>query len=171
MDTETTYFVLVTVVSTLFGSGIATAIMNHFFRRSLEKELDNQRAFLQRQTKVHELQIQTLTKLYSILHSLHRPLREFAKYEDFYQAVDTARAELTAHRLLIPRALADKMDNLFEQFSRARSNYNLSFNDQSFTHEKRSELWARFYAATFEEIPGLLNHIEEDARKLIHGEK
>jgi hypothetical protein len=162
--------VAATILSTLFGSGIATAIVNQFFKRSLETQLEKQRAFLHRQSKVHELQIHTLMKLYSLLHSAHAPLRNLDDAKPFTAAVEAAKAELNTQRLLIPRALADKMDQFFEKLHRARTSFTVAFGDR-FPEEKRNDRWQDFYTVAFEDIPELLRLIESDARYLIHGEK
>jgi hypothetical protein len=158
------------VITTFASSATATALVNLYFKHKLDQQLDVQRAFLQRQTKVHELQIQSLTKLYSLLHSIHAQLSDFQDHPQFSTALDAARDELTAHRLLIPSDLAGTMDSLFETLNTARSNYNFAFNDGISSADKRSELFDRFYSAAYTEIPDLLRLIEADARKLIHGE-
>jgi hypothetical protein len=158
------------VLTTFIGSGAATAIVSYLFKLKLERELDQQRAFLQRQTKVHELQIQTLMKLYSLLHSAHASLRNLDDPQQFANAVEPAKAELTTQRLLIPRALAAKMDQFFEKLHHARTSLNVAFGDR-FPENRRNDRWEEFYAATFEDIPELLKLIESDAFQLIHGEK
>jgi hypothetical protein len=180
---DTYQFVLATIVSTLFGSGIATAVVNQLFKRNLERELDRQRAFLQRQTKIHELQVETLMKIYSYLHAAYMHLQAFAApvidsqkaREPFFAAIDAAQSELIAHRLLIPTSLTDVMDTFFRKTLGGATDQFHGFNRVFPNPDSRTKYFTadgiRSNELYFDELHALLKLIETNARRLIRGDQ
>jgi len=52
------------LVVTIVGSGLGTALVGTLFKHSFDRKLEVQRAFLSRASRVHEKQMDTLSKLY-----------------------------------------------------------------------------------------------------------
>lgn len=172
---------LSSTITALVGSGAGTAIVALLFKRRFDHELELQRAILQRASRVHERQVETLLKLDHHLRTAHAYLQLMSKSaifkgEDpatypgkFQAAIGAARDELAATRLLLPREVVAQVDQLFRKISEGQLELSFFFDRLSPSGPERAKYWERAQAIAYEELPRLLDIVEAAAREVIHG--
>jgi hypothetical protein len=58
---------LTTLLTTLIGSGAGTTLVGFVFKHRFDVQLERQKAFLQRNSKIHERQVDALLAIHSKL--------------------------------------------------------------------------------------------------------
>lgn len=178
-----TRFVIEAAV-TFVGSGLGTTVVGFFFQRKLNRELEIQKAFLTRTSRVHERQIDALMKLY----------RDLDKAQGFFQrltsgsrvagevsddeyhrllqcAVRSAQDTFSECHLLIPSLLAQQCDAFFTTLFSGQCKLQFAHQIVTVSGNERAELFQDARDTAFKQMPALLQQIENDARSLIHGEQ
>ena len=176
----TTRFVIEAAV-TVVGSGLGTTVVGFFFQRKLDRELEIQKAFLTRTSRVHERQIDALMKLYRDLdkaQGLFQRLTSGSRVagevsDDEYHrllqcAVRSAQDTFSECHLLIPSLLAQQCDAFFATLFNGQLNLQCA---EMVPGNERAELFQDARDTAFKQMPALLQQIENDARSLIHGEQ
>ena len=166
---------------TIVGSGLGTTLVGIFFKRKFDHELEVQKAFLARVTRVHERTVDTLTKLYRYLYEAEAFLQlmsasarfEGEKPEEyprrFAEAIASARDELSAGRLLVPRQLAEQCDKFFAKLFEGQSDLGFANHPMVVDGLQRAQFWDKAKSVAYKEVPELRKEIENAARVAIHG--
>jgi len=170
-----------TLLTSIIGSGAGTTIVGLLFKKKFDRELEFQKAFLQRTSKVHEKQVDLLAKIYHHLWEAHAYLllmsasAHFAheKTEEypgkFGEAIVAARDALFGGRLLIPSALADRCEDFFKKMFEGQLQLGFAQSPMVQDGTQRKDFWDKAQRIAFEEVPALLKTIESEARVVIHG--
>src|SRR5256885_1801347 len=107
---------------TVVGSGLGTALVGAIFKYNFDRKLEVQRAYLSRASRIHEKQVDTLSKLHGYFTEIQAYLQLTQKSyvltgentdaypERLVQTINLARDTLTFGRLLIPAAVATQCD-------------------------------------------------------------
>lgn len=170
------------VFSAVVGSGIGTAIVGSLFKYGFDKKLELQRAYLSRASRVHEKQVDTLSKLHGHFTEIRAYLQLMQKSsmlegetpEEYPKqlgaAIDAARDVLTFGRLLVPSDIGVQCDLFFEKIF--ESQHAFAFSRWQMVQDIQVRLKSRDKATelSYSVIPKLLNEIERSARDIIHGE-
>jgi hypothetical protein len=170
-----------TVLGPLLGSGFATVSIGWLFKRRFDRELELQKAFLQRASRVHDRQVDALTRLYGFLFEAQAYLQllsasvQFSgeKPEEyprlFTTALIAARQELTKGRLLLPASIVGQCDNFFNVVFQGTMHLGFANDPMVIAAGQRAEFWDRATKTAYQDIPHLLATIELHARVVIHG--
>jgi hypothetical protein len=189
------------VITSLGGNAIILAavgwliksFMSHRFTLEAEKfkievkasadtEIERLRAFLTRASRVHEQQVETLTKL-------HRQLLQTQGYlqlsaatwrnegevsrEEYgrlcAEAIKSAHETLSDGRLLLPPDLTKQCDEFFASVFRGQNYLTFALNPMVTEGHQRKEFWDNAQVTALKEVPGILAQIELAARNVIHG--
>ena len=86
------------------------------------------------------------------------------------KAMDSARDELVQGRLLIPPALVQQCDTFFKAVFEGRLDFSLA-NNPMVDPAQQAKYWNSAATVAHEELPKILQQIDEAARLLIHGER
>lgn len=191
------------VITTVGGQGVLLAAAAWLFKAivsnrlvlDLEKfkielkadadtEIERVKAFLTRESRVHESQVNTLTKLYRHFYVAQGYLQRLAASARFTgevpdeeyrrlltEAIVAARDELSESRLLIPSDLAQKCDEFFKSLFEGQSQLAYAQNPIIIDGLQRKEFWDSAQKNAYQEVPTLLLQIEKAARAVIHGEQ
>jgi hypothetical protein len=165
----------------VLGSGLGTTIVGALFKSRFDHQLELQKAVLERASRVHERQVETLI-------NLDRHLREALGYmqlmsksgifegedtsqypQKFREAIIRAHEELTGGRLLLPPRVVGEFDAFFKKMSEGQ--LELAFFSSSMVPDgsERAKYWDRARKIAYDEAPRLLRSLEDSARALIHG--
>jgi hypothetical protein len=176
------YEALSTFALTLLGSGIGTSLVVAWFKKQFDAELEEQKALLQRGSRVHEKQIDALLDIYSRLERANFFLQRATSSillagETKEGLVEGTVKELIAaaklygeKKLLIPLALAQKLDEFFGAFHSARIDLSFAMWEMTPPGPDKAKLWSKAQDAAYQRLPPLLGAIENEARRTIHSE-
>lgn len=152
-------------------------------KASADTEIERVRAFLTRTARVHERQVDTLTKLYRHFFEAQAYLQRMAatgRFEgevsvDEYRrlcadAIASARDALSDGRLLIPPDLTQQCDRFFNSLFEGQTHLAFAQHPMIVDGLQRAEFWDKAKKTAYEEVPSILQQIEKAARKVIHGE-
>ena len=152
-------------------------------KASADIEIERLKAFLIRASRVHERQLDILQKLYAYLSearwlfqrmtSAGRVTGEISPQEYaplVTKAMESARDELVQGRLFIPPDLAQQCDGFFNAVFEGRLNFSLAHHPMVDPVQK-AEFWKSAATVAHQEVPKILQQIEEAARAVIHGEQ
>lgn len=168
-------------LTTLLGSGVATAIVGAFFKRRFDRELEYQRAVLERESRVHEQQVMALVKLdkhvraalgylevmsKSVVFRGEDPATYPAKFRDEMAAT---HEELALARLLLPPSLTEQLERLFKKMFEGQIALSFFYDRSTPDGPERAAHWERAKAIAYQELPVLIAAIEREARVVIHG--
>jgi len=152
-------------------------------KASADAEIERTKAFLTRAMRVHERQVDILTKLYR--HFLEAQLClqtmtssgifEGQKPEgemrcSFANAIASALDTLSDGRLLIPPELTQQCDRFFTSLFEGQTHLNFAKHLMIVDGLERAANWDRAKQTAYEEVPSILQQIEKAARDVIHGE-
>jgi hypothetical protein len=139
-------------------------------------------ARIDRASRVHERQLDILQRLYRHLHdaqgflmrmtAVGRRANEITpeEYEPIVaKAMDAAREELLNGRLFIPLALVQQCEGFFEAVFEGQRDFALA-HLLAIDPAKRAEFWSAAAKVAHQQVPKILQQIDEAARALIHGE-
>ncbi len=148
-----------------------------------DAEIERVKAFLIRASRVHERQIEPLTRLYRHFLEAQGYLQRMAatgrfsgevSVEEYGRlcatAIASAHDELLQSRLLIPPDLARQCDAFFRTLFEGQSNLAYAQHPMVVNALQRAEFWDRAKNTAYNDIPKLLEQIEKAARTVIHGE-
>ncbi|MGA2215839.1 MAG: hypothetical protein ABSH31_21385 [Bryobacteraceae bacterium] len=169
-------------LSNLAGAGIGTTFVGLLFQRMFARELETHKALLARTTNVHARIVDTLAELY----------RHFVEARDCFQgmtagarfsgepsrdeyertvigSMQSARETLLRGRLFVPKPLAQQCDRFFAVVFKGRLDFSFA-QDPMVDAAQKSSLWQAAATAANQELPKVLEAIENAARAVIHGE-
>ena len=152
-------------------------------KASADTEIERVRAFLTRGSRVHEQQVETLTKLHRHLLRAQGYLQLEAatirvegevSREEYRrvcaEAIASAHETLLDGRLLIPPDLARECDRFFLSVFRGQTDLNFAQHPMVVDGLQRAEFFRNAQETAREEVPRILDQIEIAARDVIHGE-
>jgi hypothetical protein len=166
---------------TIVGSGLGTTFVGMLFKRKFDRELEVQKAFLTRVSRVHDRSVDTLTKLYRYLYEAEaflQLLSATARYEGerpeeyprrFVESLVAARDELSAGRLLIPSHLVEQCDRFFNKLFEGQTELGFATHPMVLDGLQRAHSWDKAKSIAYEQVPELRREIEKIARAIIHG--
>ena len=119
---------LATLLATRIGSGAGTTLVGILFKHRFDIQLERQKAFLQRNSKIHERQVDALLAIYSDLEHALFYLQRVASAGRFKGEADdqtqlqrmgkelaSAAEHFSKNRLLLTPELAKRLDELFNR--------------------------------------------------------
>ena len=146
----------------------------------IERVKSQYAVLLGRQSSIYERQAETLTNMYKCLNDVHNYSmlmtqaisiigeQPYEAPELFKSALRHARDEFAIGRLYLPASITGFVDAFFQKVHERQLHVFLaqakSVNDQT-----RDKYWDKVVIISNEEIPALLQAIEEQARIIIHG--
>jgi hypothetical protein len=147
-----------------------------------DTEIARVRELLTRGSRVHERQLDILTKLYRHFYDVQGYMQrmtsagriEGERSPEQYaalvnKAMESAHEELLLGRLLIPLELAEQCDSFFTAAFKAR--WDFDFAHLPMLDPKQSaDFWTAAAQVAHQQIPKILRQIERTARAVIHGE-
>ncbi len=156
-----------------------------------DAEIERVKAALIKAARVHERQLEILSKLYRHLYDVQGYLQRMTasgrmggvtaegeqvneispeKYAPMVgKALDSAHEELLNGRLFVPPALVQQCELFFGAVFEGQQNF-------TFAHlpmidgAKQSEFWTAAATVAHQQVPKILQQIEGSARGLVHGE-
>jgi hypothetical protein len=155
-------------------------------KANADAEIERVKAHLTRTLRVHEHQIDVLTKLhkhfYDALGFFQRMTATGVTVNDkapqeylglICKTMASAYAELSTGRLFITSELSQQCDAFFNKMYDGQSQLDIFYNPMMMASggEQRAKFWANAQAIAYEDIPKLLNEIAESARAVIHDEQ
>ena len=168
------------LILTLLGSGVGTAIVSLIFKQKYDRQLEQQKSYLARGTRLHERTVDTLIRLYSALYKAQAYLQIMsgsAVYEGvttndysklLVEAIVLARDELLVGRLLIPVELVERCDHLFKTLLDGRASLDYATDPMVIDGNQRKRLFDAASGVAYKEVPALLAELEATARAIIH---
>ncbi|MGB8061863.1 MAG: hypothetical protein WCF26_08215 [Candidatus Sulfotelmatobacter sp.] len=169
-----------TLAVTLTGSGLGTTIVAALFKRRFDAQLETHKAFLLRNSKIHERQVDALLAIHSKLElglfNLQRaagPGKVQGEADDKEllrrMAVDLGAASevFSQNKLLIGPDLTRKLDEFFNTVS-AGIHLNMAANPMIPDGQTRAGFIDKARATAFKELPSILEAIRAEARAVIH---
>jgi hypothetical protein len=151
-------------------------------KASADTQIERVKAFLVRSSRVHERQLDILGKLFrqlsdiqSLFQNMTRTGRMTAEItpEEYYpkvmEALKAAYEEFLNGRLFIPSALVQQCEGFFSAVFEGQRDFSLAHIPQ-LDPGKRAEFWTSAAKVAHQQVPKILEQIEEAARAVIHGE-
>lgn len=152
-------------------------------RSDADTQIERVKADLTRSLHVHERQLDILGRLYRHLQeaqALFQGATRAGRFEGeikpeeymplVVKAMDSARDELVQGRLLIPPALVQQCDAFFKAVFEGRLDFSFA-NNPVVDPTERAKYWNSAAKVAYQELPKVLQQIDEAARILIHGER
>ncbi|MHB8483388.1 MAG: hypothetical protein ACYDBV_11750 [Nitrospiria bacterium] len=152
-------------------------------KADVDKEIERLKAFLTRASHVHERQLDILQNLYGHLfdaQGLFKRMTSAGRVEGeitteeyaplVTKAMESAHDELMQGRLFIPPALAQQCDSFFNLMFKGRQNFYLAHHPMV-DPGQQAKFWQEAATIAHQEVPKILQQIDEAARAMIHGEK
>ena len=146
-----------------------------------DTEIERLRAFFSRTPRVHERQLDILQRLYSHFYDAQGLFQRMTaslrvageispeEYESKVAAeMEAARVELSQGKLFIPAALAQHCDSFFNAVFQGRLDFSLAHNSM-LDPTQRSKFWTSAATVAHQEVPKILQQIDEAARAVMHG--
>jgi hypothetical protein len=180
MDLQALWSSAKPIIPSIIGSGLGTTLISMIFKRRFDKELERQKATLQRGTKIHEHQVELLSKLYRTLidvqeltislsvNSQRKPISE-ESFDSLRSTIYSARSEYLSMCLYLPEEISAPIDDFFDSVFECTNSIILSSINISNRETERSEALSNSHRLATLKIPKILRSIEQQARKLIHG--
>ena len=134
-----------------------------------------------RGSRVHEMQVRALTRLYADLSEAHAYFQEMTKsvrYEGedprenekrFLDAAERAVIGYRETRLLLPVELADKCEAFFPKINEGLHHRYMAQSGLIPSGPERADAWRKAVETAYRDLPALLRSIEGAARVVIHG--
>lgn len=138
---------------------------------------------LQRRSRIHERQVDILSKLYKCLLEAQEYSKlmtksvifEGEKPEEYPMllraAVTNAYKEFAMGRLLLPGDVAKQVDAFFQKVSEGQVQFDMAKHPMVSDGHVRAQCWEKAGTIAYQEIPSLLRIIEEQAHIIIHGKQ
>jgi hypothetical protein len=151
-------------------------------KATADAEIERVKASLARASRVHERQLDLLQNLYRHFfeaQGLFQRMTSAGRFRDeispkaydplVTKSMESAFNVLAQGRLLIPSALAQQCDSFFNTVLNGRIDFSIA-HDPMMDPVKRAELWKAAAIVAHQQVPRILQQIEEAARAVIHGE-
>ena len=148
----------------------------------LGSALEDQKAFLERGTRLHDRQVDALCRFYGYLWDVQRYLQrmtagatfggEISREEygkKFASTMNKIQDEFGGIRLLLPEAVAEKIDSIIGRIGWGNVELGMA-GLAGVDGNDRAKFWKAAQDVFYEEVPKLLLEMEADARSLIHSE-
>jgi hypothetical protein len=194
---------IITTIGAVIGGGgvllgaiawlVKTLVLNRLARdvekfkielkASADTEIERVKAFLARSARVHERQVDILTKLYRNFfdaQACFQGMTATAHLEgevsvDEYRrlcadAIASARDTLLDGRLMIPRDLVQQCDHFFNSLFQGQTHLAFAQHPMTVDGLQRAKFWDVAQNTAYKEIPSIMDQIEKAARDVIHGE-
>lgn len=170
---------LAQVLPSIIGAGIGTTVVSSLFGYVFNRQLEHHRARLSRLSRIHEKQVDALSKLYghltearNYLQLMHKSaIFEGEKPEEYpkrlFESLGSARDTLTFGRLLIPESVAAQCDLFFDKVFESQQEFAFASWDQ-LDAQHRLKLREKATDLSFKAIPELLVQIERAGRGIVH---
>jgi hypothetical protein len=178
--TETVKFI-VTLAATLMGSGVGTAIVGSYFKRSFDHQLETHKSLLLRNSKIHERQVDALLVIHSKLdHALFYLQRVASPARFTGEATDNellgrmgrelaaASEEYSQKKLLLSPSLSKSLDDFFGEVVSANIDLGAALNPAFPDGEPRAASWDKVRKVAYTRLPSILQSIAIEARAIIH---
>lgn len=166
-------------VTTVVGAYLGSYLKKKGENLATYKDIDK----LVKQPRVHERQLDILQKLYRCLYDAQdlfkrmtasgRMANEITPEEydpRVAKAMEAAREEFLNGRLFIPPALVQQCEGFFNAVFEGRLDFAMA-HLPGIDPVKRAESWRAAAAVAHQQVPKILQQIEEAARAVIHGEQ
>lgn len=136
---------------------------------------------LQRRSRIHERQVDILSKLYKCLLEAQEYSKLMTKSVIFegekpegypmllQDAVRNAYKEFAMGRLLLPSDVAEQVDAFFQKVSEGQIQFSFANHPMTPNGHERAQFWEKAGTIAYQEVPALLRVIEQQARSIIHG--
>jgi hypothetical protein len=171
---------LITFGVTVIGSGLGTTIVGAWFKTRLDKQLETHRALLERGGKIHERQVEALSVIYSKLEHALFYLRQVAgaaiKADDqkpstrrWVTDLEEASETFSRNKLLIGQGLRQNLEKFFNTVLSADVRLNAANDPRIQDPKLRARLLDKARDIATWELPPILEQIETESRKVIHG--
>ncbi|MGA9884886.1 MAG: hypothetical protein WBQ34_14310 [Candidatus Acidiferrales bacterium] len=173
---------LATLAVTIVGSGLGTTIIGAWFKRRFDSQLETQKAWLQRNGRIHERQVDALLSIHSKLEEALFYLERVASagkfsgeasdkelLERMARSLGDASKEFSNNRLLFSEGLGQKLDDFFNKTFSGGVSLNLALNPMAPSGEARANLWDEARKTAYKDLPLALSAIRDEARAVIHG--
>lgn len=151
-------------------------------KASADTEIERVKAFLVRSGRVHEHQLDILGRLFrrlfevqGLFQSMTRAGRMAGEItpEEYQpkvsEALKAAHEEFLNGRLLIPATLVQQCEEFFNAVFEGQRDFSLAHLPQ-IDGTKRAEFWTSAATVAHQQVPKILQGIEQAARAVIHGE-
>jgi hypothetical protein len=175
------------LIATLGGTAALVAagawLTKALVSKRLAEDTEKFKALLTRAGRVHERQVDALTKLYrhfSEAQAYFQRMAATVRFEgevsvDEYRrlhasAIASALDALSDGRLLIPSNIAQQCDRFFKSLLEGQTHLAFAQHPMIVDGLQRAEFWEKAKETAYKEIPGILHEIEKAARNVIHGE-
>jgi len=170
---------LAQVLPSIIGAGIGTTVVGSLFGYLFNRHLERHRARLSRLSRIHEKQVDTLSKLYGYFTEVRNYLQLMQKSAIFegekpdeypkrlVESLTSARDTLTFGRLLIPEAIAAQCDLFFQRVFESQQEFAFASWDQ-LDAQHRLKLREKATDLSYKAIPDLLIQIERAGRGIVH---
>lgn len=152
-------------------------------KANADTEIERVKAFLMRTSRVHERQLDILGKLYRHLYDAQALFQNMTRGgrmegeitpEEYAPlvttAMESARDGLAQGRLFIPRALAQQCDTFFTAVFEGRMDF-AHARHPMIDPLQQATFWKSAATRAHQELPKVLQQIEDAARTVIHGER
>lgn len=178
--------ILAVLLATFVGSGAGTTLVGILFKHRFDLQLEAQKALLQRNSRIHERQMDALLSIHSELEHALFYLQRAASAGRFSGEPDDAELlksmgkhlsnaadQFSKNRLLLTPELTKRLNEFFTNVFTAGSD--LQFSDEFSRYpivqggQLRADLIDKARKAAFEEIPAILGVIRTEAETIIHG--
>jgi hypothetical protein len=174
------------VIETLGGTAVLVGagawLTKALISKRLTEDTEKFKALLTRAGRVHERQVDALTKLY----------RHFSEAQAYFQrmaatvriegevsvdeyrrlhagAIASALDALSEGCLLIPSSIAQQCDRFFKSLFEGQTYLASAQHPMIVDGLQRAEFWEKAKKTAYEDVPGILQEIEKAARNVIHG--
>jgi hypothetical protein len=168
------------VLGGFIGSGLGTTLVGALFKMKFDAQLETQKAFLQRASNVHELQVGALMKLHRHLEDANGHLRVRTssgilegenpeeREKQFKKAFNAGKDEFAVDRLLFPPEIVRQCDDFFGKLYEGYVELSFAKDPMTQNGGPRAKLWDRARTIAHRDLPALLAEIEKSAREVIH---
>lgn len=152
-------------------------------KASADTEIERVKAFLARASRVHERQLDMLTKLHRQFFDAQAYFQRMTATVSFEgevsvdeyrrlcaDAIASARDTFSDGRLLIPPNLTQQCDRFFNSLFEGQRYLAYAQHPMIVNGLQGAEFWDKAQKTAWEEVPSILQQIEGAARNVIHGE-
>jgi hypothetical protein len=172
--------ILLTLVTSVISSGITGVIVAALLRRLFDSQIEIQKAYLARQSKVHEQQVNALRVIHASLKRANYFFQRLSSrmklanendedlYKQFNKHMVAASDLYLDNELLIPESLTAQLDTFFGKTKSAEVDLSFAMSRDFPNGEDRAKLWDKAGSAAFQELPAILKAIAAEARSIIH---
>jgi hypothetical protein len=172
--------ILLTLVTSVISSSITGIIVAALLKRLFDSQIEIQKAYLARQSKVHEQQVNALRAIHASLkranfffQRLSSRMRLAGETDDdlskeFNTHIVAASNLYLENELLIPEPLTAQLDAFFGKTKSAEIDLVFAMHADFPNGEDRAKLWDKAGTAAFQELPAILKAIAVEARSIIH---